>query len=126
MKMKKMKTGLALGAALVLLLCSNDSLSAAQQAAYGFWKGFLPSMLPFFLLAPYLTSPDAQAAFSHVAGKKLEKFFRIPAGAAGALLCAFAAGTPAGAMAAAKVGASGGENCAHGAYTAANAGKDIG
>lgn len=104
MKMTKMKTGSAIFVTALLLLCSNESLSAAQQAAYGFWKSFLPAMLPFFLLSPYLTSPDAQAAFSRVFGRALQALLRIPGGGAGALLCALAAGTPAGAVACAEAG----------------------
>jgi len=99
-----MKTGSAIFVTALLLLCSNESLSAAQQAAYGFWKSFLPAMLPFFLLSPYLTSPDAQAAFSRVFGRALQALLRIPGGGAGALLCALAAGTPAGAAACADAG----------------------
>lgn len=104
MKMKKNKTGLAIFVTALLLLCSDESLSAAQQAAYGFWKSFLPAMLPFFLVSPYLTSPDAQAAFSRAFGRALWGLYRIPGAGAGAFLCALAAGTPAGAAACADAG----------------------
>lgn len=61
-------------------------------------------MLPFFLLSPYLTSPDAQRVFERLCGPVLRVLFRVPGRAAGALLTGLVAGSPAGANACAAAG----------------------
>lgn len=99
MNMTKNKTGYAIFAAALLMLFGEESLSAAQGAVYRFWKSFLPAMLPFFLLSPYLTGPDAQALFSRLLGHLFPFLFRVPGRAAGAALCGLCAGSPAGANA---------------------------
>ncbi|MBQ4086564.1 MAG: hypothetical protein IJC54_08380 [Clostridia bacterium] len=104
MKMTKIKTGAAVFAAGILLLGSTESLAAAQSAVYGFWKSFLPAMLPFFLLAPYLTGPDAQEVFSAVFGRVFPALFRVPGRGAGAVICGWIAGSPAGCAACAAAG----------------------
>lgn len=104
MKMTKIKTCLAIFAALVLLLCSGESLASAQSAVYGFWKNFLPAMLPFFLLSPYLTGPEAQNLFARLFGKAFGALFGVSGKAAGAVVCGWIAGSPAGCSACARAG----------------------
>ncbi len=94
-----MKKSFAFAAAVVLLVCSKESLAAAQRAVLGFWEGFLPAMLPFFLLTPYCTAPDAQRVFERIFGRALQKIFGIPGKFAGAIWTGAIAGTPAGAVA---------------------------
>lgn len=104
MKMTKRKTGWAIFAASLLLLSSETSLTAAQGAAYNFWRSFFPAMLPFFLLGPYLAGEDAQRAFGRLFGRALPGLFGVPGEGAGAVLCGWIAGTPAGALGCAQAG----------------------
>ncbi len=92
----------ALLAAAVLLLAAPVSLEAARAAVRLWLESFLPAMLPFFLLMPFLTGPDARACFSRAFGRLLPALFGIPGEAAGALLTGLAAGSPAGAIACAE------------------------
>ena len=90
---------LAVLIAAVLLLAAPISLEAARSAVRLWLESFLPSMLPFFLLMPFLTGPEARDGFSRVFGKLLPRLFGIPGRAAGALLTGLVAGSPAGAIA---------------------------
>lgn len=99
MKMKKNRFMYAIFVAALLLVFAEDSLRAAQEAVQAFCTGFLPSMLPFFLLGPYLAGKDAQRAFERMFGGVLRRMFRVSGRAAGAIAVGLAAGSPAGAIA---------------------------
>lgn len=90
---------LAALAAILLLLGSPLALDAARRAIHAWLESFLPAMLPFLLLTPFLTGPDARAAFDKGLDAPFRALFRVPGRAAGAIVAGFIAGSPAGSIA---------------------------
>ncbi len=101
--MNKLRARVALNLgllAMVMLLAYPVEAAEAARAAAELWaNAFVPAMLPFFLVLPALTTPEACRVYELVLGRATEALFGCPGQAAGAVLVAQVAGSPAGAIA---------------------------
>jgi hypothetical protein len=89
--------------AALLLFNPNEALSAARQAI-GVWAtSFLPALLPFFVVTPALSSDEAARLYARLFGRAFGRLFGCPGPLSGAALIGIIAGSPAGAIAAARL-----------------------
>lgn len=86
--------------AMVMLLAYPAEAAEAARAAVEMWaRAFVPALLPFFLVLSALTTPEACRVYELMLGRATEALFGCPGQAAGAVLVAQMAGSPAGAIA---------------------------
>lgn len=87
-------------AAFLTMVCLNpdESLSAASESLVAWALSVVPSLLPFLIAAPALTSPEVCSLLARLSGPFLEAM-RLPKNSTGALLIGLLSGSPAGACA---------------------------
>lgn len=95
----RIKLGASLLLALLLLLYPVAALEGVLRALTTWARAYLPAMLPFFLILPPLSSPEAGALYERVFARAMRALFRVPGRAAGAFALSLMAGSPAGAIA---------------------------
>ena len=92
----RMGTGIA---GCVLLFCyPAEALEAAREAIYIWGDVFAPSMFPFFVMMGALCGQHAVALYDKVFGRVTKTWFGCPGGVSGAIMIAWMAGSPAGAI----------------------------
>ena len=79
-----------------------SALTAASDALAQWALSVAPSLLPFLIAVPALTSPEVCALLARFSGGLLS-FFRLPKNASGALLIGWLSGSPAGSAALSSV-----------------------
>ena len=98
----------AVALAACLLAEPETALNAAREAMASWAEAVAPALFPFMALMPMLTCGDAVRAYERLLGWAARPLFRLPGGAAPAIVIGMAAGSPAGAMAAVRVAAQAG------------------
>ncbi len=93
------------GFVFVALLLANpvEALSAARQAISVWAASFVPALLPFFVVTPALSSDEAARLYARAFGRAFGVLFGCPGALSGAALIGIIAGSPAGAIAAARL-----------------------
>lgn len=85
------------------LLCRPEvGLNAAREAMAAWAQSVAPALFPFMALTPLLTGAEAERAYERLFGKMMRPLFNLPGSAAPAIVIAMTAGSPAGAIAAAR------------------------
>lgn len=91
------------------LLCWPETgLNAAREAMAAWAQSVAPALFPFMALTPLLTGPDAARAYERMFGFLMRPLLKLPGAAAPAMAIAMTAGSPAGAIAAARLAAQAG------------------
>lgn len=101
-----MKIILSLAAVFALLAYPETALNAAREAMSAWYYSVAPALFPFMALMPMLTSPQSARAYEFLLGPLLRRLLKLPGAAAPAIVVAMTAGSPAGAIAAARSGLS--------------------
>lgn len=94
----------ALIALALLLIYPETALNAVQGAARAWAESVAPAMFPYLLLLPLLTCRESMRAYERLLGRPLRALFHLPGSAAPAIVIGMLAGSPAGAIAAARSG----------------------
>ena len=89
--------------AALLLGSPVDALSAARQAISVWAVSFVPSLLPFFVVTPALSSDEAARLYTKIFGRAFQVLFGCPGQLSGAALIGLMAGSPAGSIAAGRL-----------------------
>ena len=85
------------------LLCRPEvGLNAAREAMAAWAQSVAPALFPFMALTPLLTGPEAVRAYERLLGRMMRPLLKLPGSAAPAIVIAMTAGSPAGAIAAAR------------------------
>jgi len=88
----------------LMLVWPGEALFSAQRAMRVWAYSVGPSLFPFLALLPSLTCPAARRAYERVLGGVMRPLFKLPGSAAAAVFTGMLAGSPAGALASARVG----------------------
>lgn len=86
-----------------ILASPYDALTAARGAMETWYMSVAPVLFPFAALMPVLTSPEASSVYDRILGRMLTRLFALPGRTASAAVIGLIAGSPAGAMAVARV-----------------------
>lgn len=86
-----------------LLLFPARALFAAQAAIANWGLSVAPALFPFMVVLPFLTSREACHVYDKIFGRFSRFVFALPGTTASAIVTGLAAGSPAGAMAVARV-----------------------
>ena len=89
--------------ALGLLAFPAQALYATRAAIANWGLVVAPALFPFMVVLPYLTCHEACVVYQKVFGALSRRAFALPGTAASAIVTGLAAGSPAGAMAVARV-----------------------
>lgn len=89
--------------ALGLLVWPETALNAAREAMATWALSVAPALFPFMALMPMLTAAECARAYEFLLGRPLRSIFGLPGRAAPALVAGMTAGSPAGALAAARI-----------------------
>lgn len=81
------------------------ALDAAREAMTVWAERVAPAMFPFVAVMPYLTCEEARRVYDKLLGGAVRRLFALPGGCASAIITGLVAGSPAGALAAARVAA---------------------
>lgn len=100
---KHLRWLVALVFAAALLRYPETALNAAREAMANWAYAVAPALFPFMVLMPLLTCADAARAYECIFGRFLPMLLGVSGSAAPALAISMAAGSPAGAMAAARI-----------------------
>lgn len=92
----------ALLLAAALLCWPEVGLNAAREAMAAWAMSVAPALFPFMALTPLLTGAEAARAYERLLGRLVRPLLRLPGAAAPAIAIAMTAGSPAGAIAAAR------------------------
>lgn len=106
----KLKLALALMFAGLLMLYPGPSVEAARQAISVWANAYAPAMLPFFIILPVLSSPEAAALYERLFSGTLGALFGCPGRAAGAVILGLIAGSPAGTISLSRLASDGSVN----------------
>lgn len=98
-------------ALLALLLAAPQAASRGAARAMLYWSASIaPALFPFLALMPLLTCSEAAEVYEKLLGRAMRGLFRLPGGAAPAMIVGLLAGTPAGTLAARNIAARAGMN----------------
>lgn len=100
-----LKFALAAAYAAGVLMFPDAALTAARDAMEMWYWSVAPALFPFAAMMPYLTSGEARYIYDKILGWFVKRAFRLPGGCASAFVTGLFAGSPGGAMAAARVAA---------------------
>ena len=100
-----MKVALAAAFAAGTLMVPAQALEAARNAMEVWFYSVAPALFPFAAVMPYLTSPQARHVYDKLLGGAVRRLFRLPGRCASAVVTGMLAGSPAGALATARVAA---------------------
>lgn len=89
--------------ALGLLAFPARALFAAQSAIANWGLSVAPALFPFMVVLPFLTSREACRVYDRIFGRLSRFAFALPGTTASAIVTGLCAGSPAGAMAVARV-----------------------
>lgn len=89
--------------ALGLLAFPARALFAAQSAIANWGLSVAPALFPFMVVLPFLTSREACRVYDKIFGRLSRFAFALPGTTASAIVTGLCAGSPAGAMAVARV-----------------------
>ncbi len=89
--------------ALGLLVFPAQALFAAQSAIANWGLTVAPALFPFMVVLPFLTSREACRVYDRIFGRLSRFAFALPGTTASAIVTGLCAGSPAGAMAVARV-----------------------
>jgi len=89
-----------------LIACPAQALEGAQAGLRLWMEAVAPALLPFAVVMPYLTCAEARRMYDRLLGRVVNLLFALPGSAASAMMTGFVAGSPAGAMAVARVATS--------------------
>lgn len=101
--MKKLLAVFAELFALCLLLMPERAMASASAAIALWATAVAPALFPFLAVLPLLTCWEARRAYNLLFGWMMRPALRLPGEMASAMLIGMAAGSPAGALAAARV-----------------------
>ena len=96
----------ALMYAAALVAYPGYALAGARDGLRLWAVSVAPAILPFAAVVPYLTCEEVRRIYDRLLGGAMRRLFRLPGGAASAMVTGMIAGSPAGALAAARVAAS--------------------
>lgn len=82
----------------LLCLYPEEALRSAASSFYTWATAVAPSLLPYLIVCPALTSPEISAFIARFTGGFL-RFMRLPSTSSGALMIGLLSGSPAGAAA---------------------------
>lgn len=94
----------ALALVFLMLVWPEEALGSAQRAMRVWAYSVGPSLFPFMMLLPTLTCSVARQGYEKLLGRLMRPLFRLPGKSAAAMFVGMLAGSPAGAVAAARVG----------------------
>lgn len=94
--------------ALMLLMFPETALNAARHAMWVWVSSVAPALFPFILLMPLLTAPQSVIVYERLLGRLMRPLLNLPGAAAPAIVVGMVAGSPAGALAAARIASSAG------------------
>lgn len=89
--------------AIGLLIWPETALNAAREAMATWAMSVAPALFPFMVLMPMLTGAECARAYEFLLGRALRPVLNLPGRAAPALAAGMTAGSPAGALAAARI-----------------------
>lgn len=98
-----LKIFLALLYAAALVAYPVHALAGAQAGMRMWAMSVAPALLPFAAVMPYLTCREARLIYDKLFGRMVRFLFDLPGGTASAVATGLAAGSPAGALAVARV-----------------------
>lgn len=104
--MKRMKLWGAVMIIAVLMLNPEETVSNAQRAMRIWYSSVAPTLFPFLVLMPMLTSREACMAYKTIFSRWMRPLFRLSGSAAPAVIAGLIAGSPGGAMTLQRVAAS--------------------
>ncbi len=99
------KFALAAAFAAGTLMFPGCALAAAARAMEVWINSVAPALFPFAAVMPYLTSPQARNVYDKLLGWLTRRIFNLPGRCASAIVTGMFAGSPGGALAAARVAA---------------------
>jgi len=89
---------------MVLLMKWPETAARAVRAAMQQWyHSVLPALFPFMILMPMITGAEAACIYEKMLGQVMNRVFALPGCAAPAIVTAMIAGSPAGAIASARI-----------------------
>ena len=93
------------GVAFLALLLRDPAgaLEASREALRTWANSVAPSLFPFMAVLPLLTSLEARALYERLLARPMRRLFHLPGSAASAVSVGLLAGSPAGALACARV-----------------------
>lgn len=89
--------------AIGLLVWPETALNAAREAMWTWTQSVAPALFPFMAMMPLLTCADATRFYERLLSRAMRPLLGLPGSAAPAVVIGMTAGSPAGALAAAKV-----------------------
>ena len=101
--MAYLKAALALMFAAGLVMFPEDCASAARTAMNTWATAVAPALFPFAAVMPFITCDEARAVYNRIFGRITGILFRLPGGTASAVVVGWMSGSPAGALAVARV-----------------------
>lgn len=87
----------------LMLKWPENTIESARNAMDQWYHNIVPSLLPFMMLMPLITSREAAYIYEKTMGKIMGLLFGLPGSAAPAIVTAMVAGSPAGAIAATRI-----------------------
>ena len=108
--MAYLKLAAALLFAAGLVAYPAQCADAAREAIASWADSVAPALFPFAAVMPFLTCDEARRAYDRLFGPVVRLLFRLPGGAASAIITGLVSGSPGGAMAVARVAAAEGLN----------------
>ena len=97
------KMAMAAAFAACLLMMPRQAADAARAAMETWARFVLPAAFPFAAVMPFLTCGEARKVYDRLLGGVVRWLFDLPGGCASAIVAGLLAGSPAGAMAVARV-----------------------
>lgn len=88
----------------LMLLFPETAFRSVQGAAYVWAESVAPAMFPYLLLLPMLTCRESMRIYERLLARPFGALFHLPGSAAPAIVIGMLAGSPAGAIAAARSG----------------------
>ena len=98
-----LKAALAFMFAAGLVMYPKECASAALTAMNTWATSVAPALFPFAAVMPFITCDEARNIYERIFGRITQRLFRLPGGTASAIVIGFLSGSPAGALAVARV-----------------------
>ncbi len=81
----------------LIFIRPREAVEGAQRAMRMWYQGVAPAMLPFLVLMPMITAPEACIAYRKIFSGIMHRLFHLPGTAAPAVIAAMISGSPGGA-----------------------------